>query len=98
MANNQDNLTADVEADPTIVAAGRSLADRARKDGISLTMLVQAATLRRRPEFAAALDYAIEAGLIDGWQGVEKDGGPGDFYTPHDTHDADVEPVARDVA
>lgn len=62
------------DVDPAVIAAARSLADRARHDGISFAMLMQAAKTRLRPDFAEALAYAIEAGWIDGWQGPEKDG------------------------
>lgn len=60
------------DVDPDIVAAAKQLADRAARDGITLAMLIQAATSRKRPGFEAALAYALEAGLIAG--GNDDDG------------------------
>lgn len=57
-------MTTDDDIDPALESAARALADRARHDGISLTVLMQAATSRRRPDFAAALAVAIDKGFL----------------------------------
>lgn len=50
----------DDDTDPAIIAAARALADRVQHDRIGVAVLLQAATTRRRPDFAAALAVAIE--------------------------------------
>lgn len=84
------------DVDPTLVAEARALADRARRDSITLTMLVQAATAKLRPGFAAALDYALQAGWIEGVAGGKKGWGLAEIIErQHDDLDDVDDPTNR---
>ena len=73
----------DSDVDPAIVAAALDLVNRARHDGIPDRVVINAARMKLRPTYTAAVNYAIDAGWLNDI--VESIVNPDDADTSADT-------------